>query len=406
MDVTDKKTPSTDPPQPLEPDKTENSDQSATFQAGQVGTIAAAHFIHDSYSSFLSPLLPALQASLGVNYALVGSLAVFMQLPSLLNPFIGYLADRISLRYFIILTPGVTATLMSSIGLVNSYVALAILLFGVGISIAAFHAPAPAMIGRVAGLRVGTGMSIFMACGELARAVGPLVVAAGVTWFGLAGIWRLAIIGWLTSILLYARLRHISARPKTARQASVATAMPAARRVFPVLTWLMVGRVFMMASLTVYLPLFVADVLNADIWLVAASLTVLEVAGFVGALSSGTMSDRFGRKRILFVLLSISPLLLLAFLYAPSWLTVPILIGLGLTAIAPQPVLLALVQDQFSDHRALANGTFLALNFMIRALGIWVVGILADQYGLTNAFLASALLAVFAIPAVFKLPSR
>ncbi|MCA9950913.1 MAG: MFS transporter [Anaerolineales bacterium] len=406
MDVTDKPLPPTDQTHHLESEEAENSDQSATFQAGQVGTIAAAHFIHDSYSSFLSPLLPALQASLNINYALSGSLAVFMQLPSLLNPFIGYLADRISLRYFIILAPGVTATLMSSIGLVNSYVALAILLFGVGISIAAFHAPAPAMIGRVSGPRVGTGMSIFMASGELARAIGPLVVAAGVTWFGLAGIWRLAIIGWLTSILLYSRLRHVSARPKAVRQAPVATALPAARRVFPVLTWLMIGRVFMMAALTVYLPLFVADVLNADIWLVAGSLTVLEMAGFVGALSSGTMSDRFGRKYVLFVLLCLAPLLLLAFLYAPDWLTVPILIGLGLTAIAPQPVMLALVQDQFSDHRALANGTFLALNFVIRALGIWVVGILADQIGLSSAFLVSALLAFLAIPAVFMLPSR
>ena len=35
------------------------------------------------------------------------------------------------------------------------------------ISIAAFHAPASAMIAKVAGQRVGTGMSIFMATGEL-----------------------------------------------------------------------------------------------------------------------------------------------------------------------------------------------------------------------------------------------
>jgi FSR family fosmidomycin resistance protein-like MFS transporter len=260
------------------------------------------------------------------------------------------------------------------------------------------------MIGRVSGPRVGTGMSIFMASGELARAIGPLVVVTGITWFGLDGIWRLAVVGWLTSVILYLRLRHVSARPRTQRQAAVATALPAARRVFPVLAWLMLARVFMMASLTVYLPLFVADELNASLWLVAASLTLLEVAGFVGALSSGTLSDRLGRKQMLLILLSIAPLLLLVFLYGPTWLTVPMLLGLGLTALAPQPVLLALVQDQFSDHRALANGTFLALNFLIRAVGIWIVGLIADQYGLSNAFLFSAILAVLAIPAVFRLP--
>ncbi|MEJ2750539.1 MAG: hypothetical protein P8183_21935 [Anaerolineae bacterium] len=121
------------------------------FQADQVLTIAAGHFTHDTYSAFLFPLLPLLQERLATNYALTGGLAVFAQIPSLLNPFIGHLADKISLRYFIILAPAVTGTLMSAIGLTSSYVGLAMLLFATGISIAAFHAPAPAMVARVSG---------------------------------------------------------------------------------------------------------------------------------------------------------------------------------------------------------------------------------------------------------------
>ena len=75
------------------------------FQTGQVITVAGAHFVHDTYSAFLAPLLPLIQDKLGVGYTLAGSLAIFMQLPSLLNPFIGYLADRANLRWFIILAP-------------------------------------------------------------------------------------------------------------------------------------------------------------------------------------------------------------------------------------------------------------------------------------------------------------
>ena len=178
-------------------------------------------------AAFLAPLLPLIQERLGTSYALTGSLAIFAQLPSLLNPFIGYLADKVSLRYFIILAPAVTATLFSSLGLVPNYLTLAFLLIAAGVSIAAFHAPAPAMIARVSGNRVGKGMSIFMASGELGRTLGPVIAVAGVSWFGLEGIWRLAFVGWGVSVILYFRLRTISARSKTAVSTNLASNLAA-----------------------------------------------------------------------------------------------------------------------------------------------------------------------------------
>jgi FSR family fosmidomycin resistance protein-like MFS transporter len=307
-------------------------------------------------------------------------------------------------RYFVILAPGVTATLFSSIGLVSSYVALAILLFAAGISIAAWHAPAPAMIAKVSGPKVGTGMSIFMAAGEFARAVGPLFVAAGVSWYGLEGIWRLAIFGWLMSIFLYFRLRKVAAQPRGQGEASLKAFWPQARRIVPPLTWLLSGRIFMMAALTTYLPIYISDEREGNLWLAAASLTVLEAAGVVGALTSGALSDRLGRKKVLFVLMSAAPILMLAFVQSPAWFTFPLLLLLGLTAIAPQPVLLATVQDQFPKNRALGNGTYLAINFLVRAFGIWSVGWFADVYGLNIAFVITAVLAFISIPAVFFLP--
>ena len=379
---------------------------SSDFQIGQVASIAVGHFTHDSYSGFLAPLLPSIQSALGLTYTQAGSLAIFTQIPSLLNPFIGYLADKVSVRYFVILAPAVTATLFSSIGLVSSYFALAMLLFAAGISIAAFHAPAPAMVAKVAGSRVGTGMSIFMAAGEFARAVGPLMVASGVVWFGIDGIWRLAILGWLVSIFLYFRLRKVAASPSSQAGSSLAEFWPQAWRVFPPLTWLLSGRIFMMAALTTYLPIFISDERQGGLWLAAASLTILEAAGVAGALLSGTLSDRFGRKKVLLVLLSSAPILMIIFTNSPTWLAFPLLLLLGLAAVSPQPVLLATVQDQFPNNRALGNGTFLALNFLIRAFGIWVVGFLADTFGLSAAFSTTAVLAFFSIPAIFFLPSK
>ena len=380
------------------------AESDTTFHTDQVATIAGAHFIHDSFSAFLAPLLPLIQDILNTNYAMTGSLTIFTQLPSLLNPFIGYLADRISLRYFVILAPGVTATMMTMIGFAPNYFTLALLLLTVGVSIAAFHAPAPAMTARVSGNRVGTGMSVFMASGELGRTIGPLVAVTGVAWWGLDGIWRLAAIGWITSAVLYWRLHTVPARPRGEGQGTLKAMMPQAKRVFPAITWIIFPKVFLAVAITTYLPIFMRDQLGTSLWLAAASLTILEAAGVVGALFAGTLSDSYGRKRVLVILLAAAPIILVVFLFGPSWLIVPSLIGLGLAAISTTPVMLAVVQDQFPDNRATANGIFMFLNFLTRSIAILFVGMVADRIGLTAAFMIGGGLALLSIPGVAMLP--
>ena len=82
-----------------------------SFQTGQVVSLSICHFIHDVYSSFLAPLLPLLIKKLSLSLTEAGFLTTVMQVPALLNPYLGTLADRISVRYFIILAPGITAIL-------------------------------------------------------------------------------------------------------------------------------------------------------------------------------------------------------------------------------------------------------------------------------------------------------
>ena len=380
------------------------SEAEQDFQVDQVLTISGGHLIHDMFSGFIPALLPLIQEQLAINYALTGSLAVYARLPSLLNPFLGYIADKVSVRYFVILAPAITATLINCIGFTSTYFTLVLLLLAIGVSIAAFHAPAPAMIGHVSGSRVGTGMSIFMGGGELGRMFGPILAVAGVEWFGLGGMWRLSIIGWLVSAILYYRFRDIAAQPRSKISASFGQLLPQIRRVFLPLGGILLARSFLLISLSTFLPIFMSDVLESSLWLAAASLAILEGGGFVGALLSGTLSDRFGRSQVLLFLFSTAPFLFFFFLYGPSILAIPALIALGLTVISPTPVLLAIVQDQFKENRALTNGLFMTINFLTYALAVSAVGIWADQFGLFQAFLTSGVIALLAIPIVKTLP--
>ncbi len=371
------------------------------FQTERVFTIVGGHFIHDIYTAFLAPLLPLIIERLSLSFTLAGVLTWALNLPAVLNPFIGYLADRLSVRYFVILAPAVSATLMSMLGLAPDYLTLFTLLLLVGVSIAAFHAPAPAMIGRMSGNQVGKGMSLFMAAGELGRTVGPLVAVWAVSTWTLSGFYRVMVIGWAASLLLYWRLRQIPARTEKPQQ--ISGLMRAAKRLFIPLFIMVIFRDFLLTCLSVFLPTFLKTE-GASLWAAGAALAIWEFAGVGGALASGILSDRIGRKPLLFAAIASSAVIMLLFLNVSTSLFVPTLLALGFTSLSTGPVTLAIVQDHFPDNRATANGLFLSVVFLIRPVSAAAVGLMGDHFGLRAAFTWSALIALLALPAIFWLP--
>ena len=375
---------------------------SERFHTGQILTIVSGHFTHDSFSAFYAPLIPYLRDKLSLSYSQVGLLGLFYQMPGLLNPFIGLLADKISLRYFVIFAPAITGTLMSSLGLAPSFLALVFILLATGVSIASFHSPAPAMIAEIAGNRVGTGMGFFMAGGELGRTVGPIILAYAIQYFGLGGIWRLAFIGWLVSLILFFRLNKIEARAKPKGFLPWAKA----REIFPMLAIIIIGRTFVRGSLSTFLPTFLVDVFHSSEKFAALSLSILEAAGVIGVLLIGHLSDRLGRRLLLLVLLTISPIALYLFANSGGNFLVPYLVVMGFSSLAVMPIFLAVVQEQFSENRALANGSFLALNFISSAVGLWVYGHVADAIGLQSTYILAAFIGILTVPAVFFLPLK
>lgn len=353
------------------------------FEADQVLSVVSGHFVHDTFSAFLAPLQPLLIDKLALSLTQAGSLVTFMTLPALLNPFVGYLADRASLRYFVILAPAVTATLMGSLGLAPTYLSLVVMLVATGISVAAFHSPAPAMVARVSGKQVGKGMSWFMAAGELGRTIGPLLAVWAVSMWTLDGSYRIVALGWAASLILFLRLRHVSAH--STRTLSLRTIAPTVRRLFAPMVVLIFFRQFLHSALTGYLPIYM-DTRGASLAVGAGALSLLELAGVGGALVGGTLSDRVGRKPVLLVALVGASIFMLIFLRVDGWLLVLALLGMGFTSLAINPVLLATVQDHLPENRAVASGLYISTGFLARSLTVLLVGVLGDRFGLHAAF--------------------
>jgi len=377
-----------------------------TFQVGQVLTIAGGHLVHDTFTSFLAPLLPLIIQKLSLSLTLAGTLAAFQQLPSLINPLLGMLADRGSLRWFVILTPTVTAITMSFIGVAPSYTMLTILLLVAGLSTAIWHTPTPAMVARVSGRQMGLGMSLFMLGGTLAYTIGPLLAVAAVSWWGLDGIWRLIPLGVVASVMLYWRTRGIvDARSVRRANGSWAESWRELEQVLLPLAGIIVAQGFMLAALSTFLPTFLSSE-GANLLQAGGALSIVHLAGVAGSLTSGIVSDRLSRRRVLTLILLASPVLMLLFLAAPRWATIPMLLVVGFAVYSATPVMMALVQEYGRDHPATANGLYMALVFASQSLIIVLVGAIADRWGLRTTFYGCALLGFAGLPFVRLLPKK
>lgn len=374
------------------------------FQTRRVAMIAGGHAVHDTFTAFLPPLLPRLIDRLALSNTAAGSLQAFVSIPSLLQPFVGRLADRTTLRVVVIAAPAVTAILMSMLGWAPTYAVLAIVLFVAGISVAGFHAVAPAAVGRVSGNRLGHGMGLWMVGGEVGRTIGPVLVVSALGLVGLRSMVVLSVFGVAASLVLWRHLRDAPLEPPgDSLRGSWRIVLGGMRRVMLVLSGIVAMRALMMMASVTYLAVFLTAE-GVSEWFAGASLSIVEAAGIAGALAGGWLSDRIGRRRVLFVGHLAAPLCLFALLAADGWMRVPALLALGVTLLSIQPVNMALVQEQFPDTRAFANGVYLSLSFAIRSVAAVAFGAMADAFGLRAAFTAAAVAMFAAIPLVFLLP--
>ncbi len=376
------------------------------FKLAGVLSLSAGHAVHDTYTGFLAPLLPVFITNLSLSTTQAGALSLLMQLPSLAQPLIGHLADRHNLPILVALGIGGTAVLMSILGVVPGYWALALCLIAVGLTSAALHAVGPVMAGNLSGRRLGQGMGFWMLGGELGRTLGPIVLVSVV---GALGLRRLPLVmagGLAAALALAITLRHTPVRaPGAAARLPWRQALAGMGPLMASVGGVLALSAFATSALGTYLPTLLTRE-GASLWLAGASLSLLEGAGVLGALLGGTLSDRLGRRRVLFAALLATPLLMFAFLATRGWLRVPLLLLLGLSHLSITPVLMAVAQESLPDSRALANGLFQATSFTTRAVALLVLGAVGDLFGLHTAFAVSGAAILAGLPFVLALPGR
>ena len=374
------------------------------FYTQHVLLLSFSHFIHDIYTSFLAPVLPLIIEKLSITLSQAGLLSTIMQVPALLNPFIGALADRRGLaRWAIILAPSITAIPMCIIGMASTYWMLLVLFFISGISVAFYHVPAPGVIAQVSGNKKGRGMSFYMTGGEAARMVGPLIAVAVVSMGGLAGFYPMIIFALITSVMLYIKLAPLDMETGTStKKTSLFATTKEIRHVLSPLAGILTARAFMHSAMAVFLPVFI-ERQTGNLWLAGSALALYEAFGVAGVLSAGILSDTLGRKKILCAAVMLAPISLFLFIITTGIIKAIMLCLTGFSILSTTPVMLAIIQEQSRGNPSAANGLFMMISFITRSIAIVVVGGIADIIGLENMYLTCAFIGLMGLPFILKL---
>ncbi len=378
------------------------------FQSGKILAISFGHLFHDVYASFLAPMIPLLVGKLGFSLPMAGMLDVFKNSPSLFNPFLGLLADKICVKYFVIFTPGITAVIMSLIGVAPSYTVLAIMVFVMGISSTLFHIPSPVLIKNLSGDKTGRGMSYYMLGGELSRTLGPLVITGAITIWGIEGTWRLIPFGLAATLVLYVKLKDFTVDKDAVLKKNKKSKPTAIKELIPLLSTLSGFLFFITATkvaITFYLP---AYLVNQGKTIISASLAlaVLQFSGALGTLVAGPISDKIGRKITLLIASIACPLLMWLLMITEDMFMLPILAIFGFFLFSSGPVILALIQDFNSHIPAFANGMYMTSSFIIRSLIILLVGYYIEKIGYDLTYKISAILTFGSIPFILFIPIK
>jgi FSR family fosmidomycin resistance protein-like MFS transporter len=375
------------------------------FDRASVVAVSAQHATHDLYAAFVGTLLPVLIERLGIPIGAAGALASAYRLPSIQQPFLGSWSDKYDARLLVVWMPVTTAIAISCLGFAPSYAATLMVLLLAGLSSAAFHPAAGAMVTRVGGDRWGRATAYFQTGGEIGRMLGPALIASVLTYIALERIWVLVLPAIAISLYAYRMVAGKNARiPRPPPPAALGAAIRAQRGPIALMGMIILLRSLSIASFQTYFPTFMTQA-GHPLQVAGFALTLYEIGAVGGQFLGGGLSDRVGRRRMMLVSqLTAGPMLFGALAYAGQPIGFAFLIGGGFLALLAGSVQMALMQELLPGNRSVASGISYFLGYESAVVATLVIGFVADLVGLASALSVSVWLSIASIPFTLMLP--
>lgn len=373
--------------------------------------VTLGHFLQDTWLGVVPILMAAASRQMGLTNAQVGlGYTLYESVSGLSQPLFGHLTERYGSRWF-----GVGGVLWTSLmvgvaGFAPSYLFLIAAAGLAGLGSGAFHPQGTGNATLAGGAdRRATSAAVFFLGGTLGQAlVGAALGGLIIAHLGSRGIAGLSVLVWAVALTVLRPTLPTEA-PRVyvhgARSRSHTPRMTISGLGVILLMVAMATRSMSRASLVGYVPKLWQDAGHS-----AAEygfLLSLYLAGSaLGGVAGSYVADRLGRKRVLVLTLALAVPASIWLLYAEGvWACVAAVLA-GAVGGPAHTLLVVTAQEMMPGRVALASGLVMGFTFVAGSVGLWLAGVVADQWGLRNTLVGTTLMLLLCVACILvALPS-
>ncbi len=361
--------------------------------------LSLGHLVVDIYQGALPAILPFLKEKLELSYALTGMILMASNFTSsILQPLFGYVSDKKAMAFLLplgLLAAGVGFSLLPLSGHLALILGLVVIS---GLGVASYHPEGYKTAHFFTGQRAATGMSIFSVGGNIGFSLGPILSMYIIDAFGFSALPVIVVPALLCVAVVLANRRTIM-MPVAVHSEAVKRDVPGTSKLaytsLGMVILIVVMRSWTQIGLMTYIPFYYIDYLKGDPLFAGKLVFVFLFCGAAGTLIGAPIADRFGHR--LFVRISmLLTTITLPVIFIPAIeksILLFVVLGIqGMLLVSSFSVTIVMAQKLLPSKLGIASGLMVGFAIGTGGLGVTILGIVADHYGVPTALYSIAIL--------------
>jgi len=367
--------------------------------------LSFGHLASHWYIGVFMLVLPLIKKDFMLSFTELGLMISLRSLAGAVgNSTSGIIVDLIGKRHLILIASATGLGMCwLSVGFAHAYVLLLVLFPLSTLFNNLWHAPSMSILSEVYPERRGFALGIHGAAANIGQSVSPVVVGLLITYLG----WRTAIkshmvFSAMVALMLFLALPRLGNFDSTGKTRAVFWELVRSRllrnRALFLISVVSALRTMVQRGIETFFPLYLADQIGlSPVW-VGFYLSILAFSSAIPEPAMGWLSDRIGRRAILWISLMLSGLSIIALTRVPAGILLMICMAfLGFFHYSLRPIIFAFALDVTPAEIGATTVSYVfTWNQAISAICPLLGGFLADRFGIQYALYLVAVLSLTA----------